>query len=318
MSVAKIILNPYARCWAARERIPEIEQILRAANTPFELVQTEAPGHGIEVAAQAVRAGYTPIIAAGGDSTINEVVNGMMQVWAEWMQTAAPDESPSPESDSPAQRDLPPLGILPLGTANDLAADLGLPATLAEALTTIHRGKTRRIDVGQCNQRYFVNNAGIGMEAYAGYQQSLMPDSKRSTSRYMQAALKTIVDMPSWEMDIFWENGRYHGPVSLISVGNGTRTGGMFYLTPEADPFDGSLDFTIGYLKGRLSAIRHLLMSMRPHNALDKSNQIYTGRGTSLRVISSTPTFLHTDGEIFQEQTEMHFRIHPAALPILI
>ncbi len=336
MSTAKIILNPYANHWRARERLPEVERILRETGFAYELVQTEAPGHGIELAAQAVREGFSPIIAAGGDSTINEVVNGMMQVWAERQQadqTPQVGESPqvapppqaeptpqvslTPEDSPPPADDLPPLGVIPLGTANDLVANLGLPNTLQEAIIIVRDGKTRRIDVGQCNQRYFINNAGIGLEPYATYKHIQIPDSKRSTWRYIQAALQAIAKNPSWEMDIFWDEGRYHGPVSLVTIGNGARTGGTFFITPEADPFDGLLDFGIAYFKGRLSALRHMIIITRPHNALPQSPKVHLGRSKSLYVNSKTPTFLHTDGELFQEQTKMRFRIYSAALSIL-
>ncbi len=336
MSTAKIILNPYANHWGARERLPEIEDILRKTDFAYELVQTEAPGHGIELAAQAVREGFSPIIAAGGDSTISEVVNGMMQVWAQRQQadrppqdgetpqvTPPPQDEPTPqvpltpEDSSPPSDDLPPLGVIPLGTANDLVANLGLPHTLQEAIIIVRGGKTRRIDVGQCNQRYFINNAGIGLEPYATYKHIQISDTRRSAGRYVQAALQAIADNPSWEMDIFWDEGRYHGPVTLVTIGNGARTGGTFFLTPEADPFDGQLDFGIAYFKGRLSALRHMMIAIRPHNALKQSPKAHLGRSKSLYVSSKTPTFLHMDGELFQEQTEMRFRIHPAALSVL-
>ncbi len=319
MSIAKIILNPYAKRWEARERIPEIINLLNEFQVAHELVQTEAPGHGIELAAQAVRDGFSPIVAAGGDSTINEVVNGMMQVWkARRAPESPPDGGENPVEDAPAPEafSLPPLGVIPLGTANDLAANLGLPETVRDAILVIASGKTRLLDVAQCNQRYFVNNSGIGLEPYATYLQSSMTGN-RSTARYLRAALRALWENPHWEMDVRWDNGRYHGPVTIISVGNGARTGGFFYLTPEADPFDGCLDFGLGFFKSRRRAIRHLRMAMRPHNRLAASDAAYEGRTTELHIVSKTPTFLHTDGELFQEQTELHYRLHAGQLPIL-
>ncbi|MEN8172953.1 MAG: acylglycerol kinase family protein, partial [Chloroflexota bacterium] len=108
---AKIILNPYANRWKAKARQPEAEAALKAAGIDYQLVVTEYPGHGIEVAAQALRDGFNPIIAAGGDSTYNEVVNGLMQG----------------AGDDPISAD---FGILPMGTANDLADNLGIPNDL--------------------------------------------------------------------------------------------------------------------------------------------------------------------------------------------
>ncbi len=327
MSTAKIILNPYAKRWQARQRLPELTALLRELQVPHELVETSEPGHGIELAAQAVRDGFSPIVAAGGDSTINEVVNGMMQAWEERRAEAATEEAeasagdPAPEAEEsplPPEPPLPPLGILPLGTANDLAANLGLPATLRDALLTVIAGKTRPLDVARCNQRYFVNNSGIGLEPYATYLQATMRGNPRGTTRYLRAALRAVWENPRWTMDIRWDTGRYRGPVTIISVGNGARTGGFFYLTPEADPFDGQLDFALGFFKSRFQAVRHLYMAARPHNALAESTLAYMGRTTELHIISETPTFLHTDGEVFQEQTELHYRLHAGRLPVLV
>ncbi len=321
MSTAKIILNPYAKRWQARQRLPELAALLRELQVPHELVETEAPGHGIELAAQAVRDGFSPIVAAGGDSTINEVVNGMMQAREERRAEAAesPAGEPAPETEeAPPEPPLPPLGILPLGTANDLAANLGLPASLRDALLTIIAGNTRLLDVARCNQRYFVNNSGLGLEPYATYLQAAMRGNPRRATRYLRAALRAIWENPRWTMDIRWDTGRYRGPVTILSVGNGARTGGFFYLTPEADPCDGQLDFALGFFKSRFQAVRHLYMALRPHNALAESPLAYMGRTTELHVVSETPTYLHTDGEVFQEQTELHYRLHAGRLPVLV
>ena len=107
---AKIILNPYAGRWKAQEMWDQAKSALRDADIDYELVVTEKPGDGIVMASQAVRDGFAPIIAAGGDGSISEVTNGIAQ---SLMDT--PDKA------------WPPLGILPLGTANDLAVNLELP-----------------------------------------------------------------------------------------------------------------------------------------------------------------------------------------------
>src|SRR3990172_1943290 len=96
---AKVILNPYSNRWKAKARWPEAETALKDAGVDFELVVSEKPGHIIELAEQAARQGFSPIISAGGDGTIGEVVNGLAHA-------------------SKSEKDLiGPLGIMPLGTA---------------------------------------------------------------------------------------------------------------------------------------------------------------------------------------------------------
>ena len=108
----RVILNPYAGRWSAQSRRQEAENALRAVGIDFDLVSTEGPGHGIQLAAQAVQEGCPLVISAGGDGSISEVVNGLFQ---------------SRNSDF----EPPTLGILPLGTANDLVANLNLPDRVA-------------------------------------------------------------------------------------------------------------------------------------------------------------------------------------------
>ena len=153
---AKVILNPYAGRWKGLQRRQEIETVLKSTGMEFELVMTEAPHHGTELAYQAVKNGYSPIISAGGDGSFSEVMNGIVDAAQE------------------AQVDPIPLGLLPLGTANDLMVNLNLPTELEGAARVIADGFTRRIDLGEVlawdssmksfKKRYFDNNSAIGLE----------------------------------------------------------------------------------------------------------------------------------------------------------
>ncbi len=324
----KIILNPYSRRWTARERIPEVRAALDNLEIAYDLVETEAPGHGIALAEEAVRQGYDVVVAAGGDSTINEVLNGMLRAEEgrrgqdSLREAAASGEAealsgesapPSPEEPAASLR-IPLLGILPLGTANDLAWALGISEDLRQAALNLVSNWTRPLDVGECNGRYFGNNVGIGLEPYVTHLQAGLRGT--GTSRYLRAALKAIAHNPFWEMDIRWDTGRYHGPASLVSIGNGARTGG-FFLTPEAAPSDGYLDFVFGHLPSRYQAVRHLQKAMRPHNNLAESPLACAGRFREMRVACTEPVYLHTDGELHPLQSEIHIRLHPARVRVL-
>ena len=104
----KIILNPYSNRWRAKEEFPQVEQALKDAQLDYDLVVTSEPGEGIFLAETAVIDGFEAVVAAGGDGTINEVINGVLR--------ATPEGPTSP------------FGILPLGTANDFNLMAGLPA----------------------------------------------------------------------------------------------------------------------------------------------------------------------------------------------
>lgn len=298
--VAKIILNPYAGRWKALERKVEVEQALKAAGIDYDLVITSMPGHGTQIAAQAVEEGFSPIVAAGGDGTISEVVNGMAQ------------------SNNFMQKQLPALGILPLGSANDLVDNLSLPKDLDASIRVISQGNIRELDLCQVNDRFFDNNAAIGLEPHITLIQQRI--KLRGVLSYLVAALKGIYDNLGWNMQLEWEGGSYDGPVTLVTVGNNPRTGGLFYVTPHADPFDGRLTFVYGFVKTRLEMLRVLPMILKsgPGNYTEHP-AIHEIHSTWLRVHSQTPTPLHTDGEIQSSGIQdLEFKVSTKRLPILI
>lgn len=304
--IAKVILNPYARRWSARQRIPEVQSALEAAKIPYELVQTEAPDHAIQLAAQAVNDGFSPVIAAGGDGTISEVVNGLRK--------AVPSDGQHP---------LGPLGLLPLGSANDLMVNLGLPVELVSAAQVIAVGRTRLIDVGQIQfgeySRLFDNNSAIGLEPYITLIQQRIT-RLRGTLRYLVAALRGILSGPRWDMQLEWDSGSYEGPVSLVTVGNGAVTGGLFYMAPHARVDDGLLTFVYGYVPHRLGMLRLLPSTMKPAAGSYVENPlIHEVHTTWLRVHSAQPTPLHADGEIqSQAVQDVVFRVLPGRLSVIV
>jgi len=291
---AKVILNPYAARWDAQKRLPEVEDALRQAGIEHELVLTEHPGHGIELAETAVRDGFKPIISAGGDGSNGDVLNGM--------QRARQGNA------------LQPFGVLPLGTANDLVVNLGLPKELQAAANCIAAGKTRPIDLGKVNDWVFANNSAVGLEPVVTIYNIRMV-RLRGILRYIVAALRAINQKPAWNMSLEWDDGSYEGPVSLVSVGNCPLTGGVFRMAPAADPADGLLTFVYGYAPTRRRMLGLLPKTMSGEYVKDPAmHQHHTRR---LVIHSDTPTPLQVDGEIRVEAgTEFVYECQPASLDI--
>jgi diacylglycerol kinase (ATP) len=298
---AKVILNPYSNRWNAQARWPQAEAALKAAGVDFELVISERPRHIVELAEQAARAGFSPIIAAGGDGTIGETVNGLARA-------AGSDREP-----------VGPFGILPLGSANDLVDNLGLPRDLNEAASVIAAGKTRAMDLGYVNGFYFANNSAIGLEPYITLVQQRITWIK-GMIRYLVAAVRGIMDNPQWTAKIEWDDGVYEGPVLLATVGNGPRTGGVFYMAPHADPFDGKLTFVYGYRKTRGQIFKLLPLTMKPgEGSYVEKEGIWERQATWVKIHVEGPAPAHTDGEIFSTGIQdLEYRIFPGRLKILI
>jgi YegS/Rv2252/BmrU family lipid kinase len=308
---AKIILNPYAGRWKGQQKRAEIESVMKSLGVDFELVMTESPGHGTELAYQAVKNGFTPIISAGGDGSVSEVMNGIV--------SAAQDTHTDPT----------PMGVLPLGTANDLMVNLGIPTNIPEAANVIASGHTRRIDLGEVTawdssgngpkKRYFDNNSAIGLEPCITLIQQRI-SWLRGASRYVVAALAGVVKNPQWNMHLQWEGGEYTGPATLVTAGNNPLTGGVFYMAPHADPFDGKLNCVYGYVPSRLQILSVLPKTMKAgagnyveHPAIHEINVSW------LKIHTDQPTPLHADGEIqFEATQDIEYRILPDYLPVLM
>ena len=222
----KVILNPITGRPNGTAKIANIEQALQQVQLDYSLVVTEHPKQGTELAHQATLEGWPIIVAAGGDGTVSEVVNGIMQ---------ADDE-----------HNKPILGIIPSGTANDLASMLQLPKDIQEACQRLAIGESKLIDVGQVNGHFFVNNSAVGLEPVVTVAQHNMRWMMKGVPRYIVAAIKSILTAKNWDVRVEWPSGCYEGSAILVSVGNSARTGGVFYMTPEAVVDDGLIDFVYG------------------------------------------------------------------------
>lgn len=298
--VAKVILNPYSNRWNAQKRWPQAEVALRRAGVEFSLVISPSPHKITELAAEAARQGFSPIIAAGGDGTIGEVVNGLAQV--------APSE----------QAELGPIGVLPLGTANDFVHNLGLPLSLEGAAQVIAAGQTRSLDVCRVNNWYFVNNSAVGLEPYVTLIQQRITWIS-GPIRYVVAAIKGVLDRPLWTARLEWDAGSYEGPISLVTVGNNPRTGG-FYMTPHATPFDGRLTFVYAFSPSRRRLLQLLPAALKPGPGnYVEAPEVHEEGATWLRIRLDTPSPAHADGEIFSmDGREFVYTVQPGRLKLLM
>lgn len=298
---AKVILNPYSNRWNSQARWPEAEAALKAAGVDFELGVSERKGHITELVEQAVHAGFSPLIIAGGDGSIGDAVNGLAR--------------------AAGSMDIPlgPLGIMPLGSANDLADNLGIPKDLTAAAKVIAAGKIDLIDLGKCNDRYFANNSAAGLEPYVTTKQEKIHWIK-GVPRYLVAAIQGIMDKPEWNVKVEWDGGSFEGPLSLISIGNGPRTGGIFFMSPHADPRDGKLTFAYGYRSTRLGLFQALPRAMKPGaGSFVEMEGMYEIHSTRLSIELDHPSPVHTDGELFPEYLRsLRYEIFPKRLQILL
>lgn len=296
----KVLLNPYSNRWNAQKRWHQADAALKSAGVDFDLSVSEHPDHLVELAAGSVKQGFSTIIVAGGDGSIGEVINGIGRNW-------------NVSEKFPAQ-----IGIIPLGSANDFAFALGLPLDLHESAQVIANGKARLVDLGKCNEKFFINNSALCLETYVSTKHERIQWIK-GMSRYLVAAIWAIMDKPEWQGELKWDDGEFKGRLSLAAVGNGRRTGG-FFMTPHADPFDGKLTLAFGYRSSRFGLLTALPRAFKE----DKGNYVemdgmHEYICTRLKIHLDQPSPAHTDGELFDHwQTDFEYRIYPYAVPVLM
>lgn len=297
---AKVILNPYSNRWNSQKRWPDAEAALKAAGLEFDLVVSNAKGQIVELAEQATRQGCSPIIVAGGDGSIGDAANGLARA-------------------APSQKELlGPLGIMPLGSANDLVNSLGLPTGLKEAAQVIARGKARPMDMGILNGRCFVNNSAAGLEPYTTIKHEKIHLIK-GMARYLVAAVLAVMDKPEWQGVIEWDGGRYEGPLSLVTIGNGRRSGG-FFMTPHADPFDGKLTLAYGYRSTRLGMFQALPRALKEGKGsyveMEGMHELHV---TRVSIHLDKPSPAHTDGELLPQWVQhFEYEIQPKRINMII
>jgi diacylglycerol kinase (ATP) len=277
-----VILNPAAGRGAAGQRAGEIERALAAHGIRHELVNTERPLHAAELAAAACGS-YDVVVAAGGDGTGNEVVNGLLQA-------------------GEGGRQLPALGLLAVGRGNDFAYGAGVPPGLEEGCAVLARGARRPMDVGRVSgpelpgARYFGNGIGVGFDTIVGLEAAKMKRLQGFLG-YVVGALKTLfLYYRAPRVVLTWDGTSREQKSIQISVMNGTRMGGVFFMTPESRNDDGQLDLCIAGGPGRLAMLGLIFQYMRGTQAT--SRHITMGRTPRVEIRALEGGLaVHADGE---------------------
>jgi diacylglycerol kinase (ATP) len=284
MSKYKIIANPTAGGGAGARAIPQIEQWLTRYNLDFDIVRTERPGHGIELAQEAVIAGYDVVVAAGGDGTANEVINGLMEAGRAGGHSSA-------------------LGVLSIGRGNDFAHGVDVPHDLERACQVLTEDHRRMIDIGRVagglypQGRYFGNCVGVGFDAITTIEVAKLPRLGGFLSFFI-AVLKTIFLYYKAPLTTIEYNGQtLTQPSLMISIMNGRRLGGGFMMAPGGKPDDGLFDLCIAHEVSRariFSLIPHFLRGTQA-----TQEPITTGQAAHISITAVAGALpAQTDGEI--------------------
>lgn len=292
MTKYKIILNPIADRGGSMKDLPKIEETLKRNNIDYDLVFTEAQRHAIDLAREAAESGqYDVVVAAGGDGTTNEVLNGLCQAKA-------------------AGAKIPTYAAIAIGRGNDFAYGANIPdADLDENLRILLDDHREVIDIGYVEGgdfpegRYFNNCIGIGFDAYVGFVAVKLKPLSGFLNYLIAALLTDFIYFKAPTIELEYDDTKVTMTSLMVSVMNGKRLGGGFYMAPDASNQDGVFDLVIVDDPSRMRVLTLLPHFMSGTQATQKEVRIVNASRIKVKAIKgSIPA--HVDGETLCEEGE--------------
>ncbi len=286
-----LIINPEAGRGKAGRLARRIATALSLEES--ETRKSTGPGSVRALVEGALREGHKTITVAGGDGTIFEAVNGII---AAGTQAA--------------------LGIIPVGTGNDFIKAAGIPLAWRDACQLIVSGRIKAVDVGRCNQLYFANGVGLGLDAEIGRVAQGI-SWFNGPSVYLAAALKTLLGgIKAPEVDVRFDTEELVQRVTLIAISNGTFYGGLFHIAPDASISDGVLDLVIADHVTRRKAMRLIPRVIRGEHLDDPAVRYVQTR--RVRISSEEPLPVQIDGELIAGGlTELDIELVPRRIALI-
>ncbi len=291
-----VIFNPAAKGEKARKFRAELDPI--AAASVFKL--TGAPGHARRLAAEAVREGHDTVVAAGGDGTLNEVLNGIGDVPGGFERTR--------------------LGFIPLGTVNVFARELGIPLKPHAAWEVVAKGREIQVDLpwiervsqGKTVRHFFTQLAGAGLDARAIELVDWQTKKQVGPFAYVLAGFRALAERPP---SISVTANEVVTPGQMILIGNGRLYGGNFHIFPDGDLRSGFLEVCVFPRVNLLTLLRcgpPLLLTGRI-----PAGMVQRLRGKTVRLESSELVSVEVDGE-WAGHLPVTFGVEPHGLRVLV
>ncbi len=284
---ALLLINHHAR--HGQKRLLEAINCLK--NLGFQLIEesTEHPSHLAQIIHQ-YKNQVDLVIVGGGDGTLNAVVDALVETQL-------------------------PLGVLPLGTANDLARTLGITNSLQEACEIIAHGELRRIDLGWVNGKHFFNVASLGLSVKITQKLTKKIKRRWGVFAYAATALQVIWESRPFSAEIRMNGQSYRVKTVQIAVGNGRYYGGGMAVVHDAKIDDQRLDLYSLEIK-KWWQIIPLLPAIRKGRHIHRQN-VRALHGQEIEVYTRKPRPINTDGEI-TTYTPAHFRVIPKAVAVFV
>ncbi|MFC2065239.1 diacylglycerol/lipid kinase family protein [Chloroflexota bacterium] len=283
MTKYKIIVNPISGNGFAEKMVPRIKEKCLELNLTYDLVLTEEPWQAAELAEQAAMDGFDVVVSASGDGTANEVLNGLMRARSKGAKSVA-------------------MGIISVGTGNDFAYGMKIPGNLEDCMSVLRDDHRKSMNIGMVTGgdypegRYFGNGVGMGFDAAVGFE-AVKIQWTRGLLAYLIAAIRTIfLYYKAPLVEIKFDDQILRQNSLMTSVMNGQRMGGGFYMAPDGDPSDGSLDLCIVSSASKLRIFQLITFFMKGTQATQPEVKMARTKKVIIKAIEGTMP-AHCDGE---------------------
>jgi YegS/Rv2252/BmrU family lipid kinase len=285
-----LILNPKAGLRARPGTMDRVLAVAAHLGWHIEVRETDARGDATRLAAEAAARGLPVVLVAGGDGTLNEVIQGLAGT-----ETA--------------------VGAIPLGTMNVWVRELGLPMDAAETVHDLLLGQVRRIDLGRVNGRYFLLMAGLGFDAAAMHAVEGQPKQRFGPVAVLAAGALVAFRSHGSRLRVRADGRVFGTNALLLTIGNTRLWAGAVEITNRASAADGLLDVCIFPGRSLLTKLRHALLVFIGRHAEDPEVTYFQTR--ELQVAARPPLPLQVDGEPVGT-TPVTVQIVPGALRVLV
>ena len=253
-------------------------------NFEIWVFETQFSGHAIQLAAEAATQGFDIIFSAGGDGTLNQVVNGVLKS---------------------GSSNLPTLGIIPLGSGNDFAGMMSISGRPEQLVKLLKENKPKSIDVGKISclskdgepvTRYFINVCSLGMGPATVHRLERLPRWMGTGFRYYVSVLNTFLTHPTERFEVRASNWTWNGNARVIAIANGKSFGNKIYIAPEARPDDGKFSTFIATDMPLLKFL-FVLRSVKMKKIVQDSRVMYE-EATAMELTSPDVAWIETEGEL--------------------
>lgn len=288
----KVIYNPAAGHGKAAKYMAAVAELFKRRKVDFEILATRAPGHAMELAQEAASQNCPKVVVVGGDGTISEVANGLIQV--------AGGESA--------------LGIIPVGTGNDLARTLKIPQKLEAAADVVLEGGYHRIDIGVEKDRSFIIVLGLGFPSDVSYQENKEKFFKGSLAFFV-AVYKALSKLRSYRVKVEMEGKSFEMNMNLLMIQNAPYCGGGQLMAPGAKIDDGLFDVVIVDEITKMELIWNFPKVYNGTHIKHPKFEVY--KTSWIKVYSDYPLPKMFDGDLYGV-TPIEAKVLPQSLKVLV